>query len=213
VAVASSLAVIVITSASSVRAHHRRGGVRWDILRRMAAGIAFGAIAGAVLADQLSFDVLRSVLGLFLMAVAMQMGLGLRPRAEGRLPALPGLSGAGVVIGCFSALVGIGGGTLTVPFLSRCGVAMREAVATAAACGMPIALAGALGFVITGWGHPALPDYATGYVYWPAVAGIALASYLLAPVGARLAHRLPPALLRRVFAVLLGLIGIRMLLG
>ncbi len=212
-AVASSLAVIVITSISSVRAHHRLGGVRWDIFRRMVAGIALGAAAGAVLANMLSFDVLRGVLGLFLLAVAVQMGLGLRPRAEGRLPGMPGLNAAGFVIGGFSALVGIGGGTLTVPYLSRCAVEMREAVATSAAGGMPIAMAGSLGFVVTGWGHPALPDYATGYVYWPAVAGIAVASYLLAPVGARLAHRLPPALLRRVFAILLGLIGLRLLLG
>ena len=212
-AVASSLAVIVISSVSSVRAHYQLGGVEWPIFRSMVIGIALGALTGAVVANLLSFDVLRTVFGVFLIAVALQMGFGLKPRADGRLLGLIGLNLAGYGIGGFSALVGIGGGTLTVPFLSRCGVVMQKAVGTSAACGMPIAVAGALGFIVTGWGRPDLPDYATGYVYWPAVAGIAVASYLVAPYGARLAHRLPPQLLRRIFAVVLSLIGLRMLFG
>ncbi len=212
-AVASSLAVIVISSVSSVRAHSQLGGVDWSIFRRMAVGIVLGALGGAVLANFLSFDVLRNLLGVFLLAVAAQMGFGLKPKRQGRLPGPLGLNLAGVGIGGFSALVGIGGGTLTVPFLSRCGVVMQKAVGTSAACGMPIAFAGALGFVLTGWGRPELPPYATGYVYWPAVAGIAVASYLVAPLGARLAHRLPPRLLRRIFSVVLSLVALRMLLG
>lgn len=212
-AVASSLAVIIISSISSVRAHSRLGGVRWPIFRRMVAGIALGAMTGAVVANFLTFDVLRTVFGVFLLAVATQMAFGLKPKADGRLPGTLGLNLAGFGIGGFSALVGIGGGTLMVPFLSRAGVVMQQAVGTSAACGMPIAVAGALGFIITGWGRPELPALATGYVYWPAVAGIALASYVVAPVGAKLAHSLPPLLLRRIFAVVLGLIGLRMLLG
>jgi uncharacterized membrane protein YfcA len=128
----------------------------------------------------------------------------------------PGTVVAGLVglgIGTLSALVGIGGGTLTVPFLSRSGVDMRVAVATASACGVPIALAGAIGFIATGWGQEGLPWGSTGFVYWPAVAGILVASVPSAPVGARLAHTLPLPALRRIFAVLVFLVAGKLLAG
>ncbi len=121
------------------------------------------------------------------------------------------MSGAGSLIGMVSAVVGIGGGTMTVPFLQWCNVPMRQAVATSAACGLPIAAAGAVGFVIAGWGTPALPAWSSGYLYWPAFAGIVVASMLFAPVGARLAHRLPAASLKRFFALFLAFLGLRML--
>ena len=117
---------------------------------------------------------------------------------------------AGTVIGGVSAIIGIGGGTLTVPFLAWCDVPMRKAVATSAACGLPIAIAGTMGFIITGWHTTAIP-YASGYVYWPAFAAIGIASMLFAPVGARLAHTLPVTVLRRMFALLLVGLGVRML--
>ena len=120
---------------------------------------------------------------------------------------------AGGGIGGISALLGIGGGTLTVPFLAWCNVAMRQAVGTASACGLPIALAGAAGFMLFGLAGDAAEPGTTGYVYWPAVAGIAAASVLTAPVGAWLAHRLPARTLKRLFSVILLLLGIRMLLG
>ncbi|MFO7857335.1 MAG: sulfite exporter TauE/SafE family protein [Ectothiorhodospiraceae bacterium] len=201
-AVGSSLAVIVVTSLSSLRAHHRLGGVAWPVVARMAGGIAAGALAGAWLADTLSANALQNVFAVFLVAVAVKMGLGLNP-APGSRP-FPGtllLAAAGAVIGALSALVGIGGGTLTVPFLSWAGMAMRRAVGTSAACGLPIAAAGAAGFMLT------------GYVYWPAVGGLAAASVLVAPVGARLAHRLPGALLQRLFAALLLVVAARLLLS
>ena len=212
-AVGSSLAVIVLTSLSSVRAHHHLGGVLWPVFLRLVGGIAAGAFLGAWVADSLSSAALQNVFAVFILAVAVRMAFSLNPPASGRLPGPVAMTGAGGVIGGLSALVGIGGGTLTVPFLTWAGVAMRQAVGTSAACGLPIALAGAAGFMITGWGRPELPTLATGYVYWPAVGGLALASVFFAPLGARLAHRLPGDLLRRLFAALLALVALRLLLG
>ncbi len=212
-AVGSSLAVIVLTSLSSVRAHHQLGGVLWPAFRRMVGGIAVGAFLGAWVADSLSSAALQNVFAVFILAVATKMALGLSPPAAGRLPGTPGLNAAGGVIGLLSALVGIGGGTLSVPFFTWAGTTMRQAVATSAACGLPIAVAGAAGFMVTGWGRAELPELATGYVYWPAVGGLALASVFVAPLGAKLAHRLPGDLLRRLFAALLVLVALRLLFG
>ncbi len=212
-AVASSLAIIVLTSLSSVRAHHRLRGVLWPVFVRLAPGIVAGALAGAWFADSLSAAALQNVFALFLAAVAAKMALELTPASGRHLPGTAAMTAAGGVIGAASAVVGIGGGTLTVPFLTRCGIAMRQAVGTSAACGLPIALAGAAGFMLTGWGQPELPPFTTGYVYWPAVGGIAAASVVAAPVGARLAHRMPAPLLRRLFAALLALVALRLFLG
>jgi len=124
-----------------------------------------------------------------------------------------GMNAMGSVIGAVSSIVGIGGGTLTVPFLAWCNVPLREAVATSSACGLPIALAGALGFVVMGWNDIQLPALATGYIYWPAFAGIGVASVLFAPLGAKLAHALPVTTLRKFFALFLAALGVRMLIG
>lgn len=212
-AVGSSLAVIIVTSLSSVRAHHRLGGVRWPVFGRMAGGIAAGAFAGSWIADSLSSAALQNVFATFIMVVAVKMALGRNPSSSRGLPGLPLLSLAGAVIGGLSALVGIGGGTLSVPFLSWRGLSMRHAVGTSAACGLPIAVAGAAGFMVAGWDNPAVPPMSTGYVHWPAVASLALASVVIAPYGARLAHRLPGAMLQRLFAALLVLVALRLLLG
>ncbi len=212
-AVGTSLATIVFTSLSSVHAHHRRGAVLWRQFARLLPGIVIGAWLGSAIADLLPGDSLRRIFGIFELLVAVQMGLALRPAPHRELPGLPGMSVAGTVIGAVSAIVGIGGGTLTVPFLTWCNVAMRQAVATSAACGLPIALAGAIGFLTVGWGDPRLPERATGFVYWPAWAGIVAASVFLAPLGARIAHALPGDRLKRGFALFLAVLGIRMLLS
>ncbi len=212
-AVGTSLATIVFTSLSSVYAHHRRGAVRWELVLQLAPGIVVGAWLGAVVADFLPGHNLRIVFGVFELLVALQMGVNLRASPEHRLPARTGMGLAGAVIGFVSAVVGIGGGTMTVPYLQWCSVAMRHAVATSAACGLPIALAGATGFLFSGWSNEALPPYSSGYIYWPAFGGIVLFSVLFAPLGARLAHKLPAAQLKRFFALFLALLGIRMLLG
>lgn len=211
-AVGTSLATIVFTSLSSIRAHHRRGAVRWDIVRRLVPGIVLGTLGGAWLATYLDSHTLGTVFGVFEIVIAIHMALDRRPAATRGLPATPGMLAAGTGIGGISALLGIGGGTLTVPFLAWCHVVMREAVATAAACGLPIAVAGATGFMLFAPSTVAT-DWATGYVYWPAVFGIAVTSVATAPLGAWLAHRLPSRALKRVFSIVLALLGLKMLLG
>ncbi len=212
-AIGTSLATIVLTAISSMRAHHKRGAVDWSVFQRLTPGIVVGALAGAVIADFMPTHALRLFFGVFELAVAAQIGLNLMASPHRRLPGKAGMGVAGAVIGALSAVVGIGGGTLTVPFLVWCNVALRSAVATSSATGLPIAVAGAVGFVLTGWNAPDLPPWSTGYLYWPAFAGIALASLAFAPLGAWLAHTLPVHTLRRFFAIFLAVLGVRMLLG
>jgi uncharacterized protein len=212
VAIGTSLATIVLTSISSVRAHHGRGAVLWPVFWRLTPGIVLGAWLGAVVADALPSIVLGKVFAVFVLAMAAQMSFGTKPAPQRELPGRPGMWAAGGVIGAISAIVGIGGGSLTVPFLTWCNIAIRQAVATSAACGLPIALAGTLGFIVTGWSNPDLPAWSLGYVYGPALAGIAVVSMLSAPLGAKLAHTLPTGTLKKVFAVFLALVGIEMLL-
>ena len=210
-AIGTSLATIVFTSLSSVWAHHRRGAVLWAGVGRLTPGIVLGAAMGALLADKLPSETLRLVFGVFELAVAVQMGLNLRPDAHRLLPGRWGMGAVGTAIGLVSAVVGIGGGTLSVPFLQWCNVPMRQAVATSAACGLPIAVAGALGFALAGWSSDGLPAWSSGYIYWPAFLGIVSASVLFAPLGARLAHLVPTLVLKRFFAIFLALLGVRML--
>lgn len=210
-AIGTSLATIVVTGLSSVWAHHKRGAVDWTLVASLAPGLVLGSLLGAVVADQLPSDGLRRLFGVFECLIGLQMLLATRYQPRFSLPGKAAFVGAGVVIGLLSALLGIGGGTLTVPLLVWVSVAMTTAVATSAACGLPIALAGALGFVVMGWNEAALPDFSTGYLYWPAWLGISMVSVVFAPLGARLAHALPTRRLKRGFALLLLLVGGRML--
>lgn len=212
-AIGTSLASIWLTSVMSIRAHHARGAVNWILVRRLVIGIVIGALLGAAIADQLPTPVLKRIFGVFEVLVAAQMLLVSRYQAHFNLPGRSGFAIAGTVIGAVSAIIGIGGGTLTVPFLIWCRVPMIQAVATSAACGLPIAIAGAFGFIVTGWQVEQLPVWSTGYLYWPAWLGIVLASSVTAGLGARLAHRLPAARLRQLFALLLLGMGIKMLAG
>lgn len=210
-AVGTSLATIIATSLSSIRAHHRRGAVLWPVVGRLAPGIVVGALLGAAIAERLATVWLQRVVGVFAVAVAVQMLQGGRAEAHRGLPGPTALGAAGALIGSVSGLVGIGGGSLTVPFLTWCSVDIRRAVATSAACGFPIAVAGAIGFAAVGWREPGLPPGSTGFLYWPAWAGVAAASVLTAPLGARLAHSLPVVALKRVFAAVLALVGLKLL--
>ncbi|CAN5205441.1 sulfite exporter TauE/SafE family protein [soil metagenome] len=212
-AIGSSLAIIVFTSVSSVVAHHRRGAVVWRAVFLLGPGIVIGGLIGAALAHAMSFAMLRTAFGLLVVIIALYIVLGYRPPARRGLPGAIGGSLAGAGIGLISALAGIGGGVMTNPFLLWCGADMRRSVATAAACTFPVAVAGTAGFIATGWRETADISGATGYVFWPAVIGIAAGSTLAAPLGARIAHSLPVHHLRRAFAGLLVLVGIRMLVG
>ena len=212
-AIGTSLATIVPTAIASARAHHQHGAVRWDLVTRLAPGVMLGALAGATLAEFLSSDALRRVFGVFEIVLAIYMLMNVRPAPHRPLPDTPALTAGGGVIGLVSALLGIGGGSLTVPYLVWFNVAVRHAIGTAAAVGLPIAVAGAGGFMIHGWQSEGLPAWTAGYIHGPALAGIALASFLTAPVGARLTHTLPVPLVRRLFALLLMVLGIKMLAG
>lgn len=212
-AIGTSLASIWLTSLMSIRAHHKRGAVNWVLVRRLALGIVVGALAGSAIADQLPTAALKRIFGVFELFVAAQMLLVSRFEAHFELPGKLGMNLAGGIIGVVSAIIGIGGGTLTVPFLVWCRVPMLQAVATSAACGLPIAVAGAFGFMLAGWNDTRLPEWTSGYLYWPAWLGIVIASSLTAGLGARLAHRLPAARLRQLFALLLMGMGVKMLAG
>ncbi|EON91328.1 hypothetical protein MARLIPOL_14160 [Marinobacter lipolyticus SM19] len=212
-AVGTSLATIVFTSLSSIRSHHLHGAVRWDIFKPMTAGIVVGALVGAWTASLLSGPALELIIGIFVILVAVKMILEVNPKPGRVVPGSAGLGAAGGGIGWASAIFGIGGGTLTVPYLSWCNVNMQQAVGTSAACGLPIAMAGALGNIWTGWGSAELPELSFGFIYLPALFGIILTSVLFARVGANLAHRLNARLLKRIFAIVLILVGIRFLLS
>lgn len=211
-AVGTSLATIAFTSINSVRAHNKVGAVRWSLFLWMALGIVFGCVLGALTASILSGPLLQKIIGVFAICVAIQMAFELRPKAALSEPGKPSLVAAGSVVGWASTIFGIGGGSLTVPFLVWRSLPMQQAVATSAACGMPIAVAGAISFMWTGWSSEALPDWSLGYVYLPAVIGIAATSVFFAGYGARLAHRLSQRLLKRLFALLLVSVGINFLL-
>jgi len=213
-AIGTSLASIVFTSMSSIYAHHfQHKAVQWDIVKRLTPGIIFGALLGAVIADFIPAKILQKFFAVFELAVAFQMALNIKAHAARTLPNLTGMTSAGTGIGVVSSIVGIGGGTLTVPFLSWCNIKIQNAVATSSACGLPIAIAGCVGFVLMGWNEIALPEFALGYVYWPAFLAIVVSSILLAPVGAWLAHRLSAAKLKRFFSLVLFILGIKMLLS
>lgn len=210
VALGTSLASILFTSLSSVRAHHRRGAVEWPLVARIAPGILAGTFAGALLAARVPATLLKLFFVAFLFYAAIQMWLDFKPAPHRGLPGRAGTSLAGGIIGAVSSWVGIGGGTLSVPFMLWHNVPLHRAIATSAAIGFPIAVAGAAGYVLGGRGAAGLPAGSWGFVYLPALAGIVLGSVLTAPLGARTAHRLPVRPLKRIFALLLVTLALRM---
>ena len=210
-AVGTSLATIAVTSISSARAHFLNGNVRSDCLLAMLPGIIMGACGGVILGASLSGRSLSLLLGLFFVLLAMKLLVGLEPRKDRTLPNRWGMSAAGGVIGASSALFGVGGGVLTVPFLEWRSVAMHQAIGTASAVGVPIALVGAATAMFVGETSPL--EWTTGYVYWPAFLGIIILSVPGARLGAKVASRLPARILKSVFAVLLLIVGIKFLFG
>ena len=203
-AIATSMSTIIFTSISSVRAHHKRGAVQWGIVKGLAPGIVLGgAIASLGIFAVLKGTTLALVFAGFIGFSATQMILDKKPRPGREMPGWQGQVGVGTLIGLVSGLVGAGGGFISVPFMVAHNVAMLHAVATSAALGFPIALANALGYALSGQGVAGLPPYSAGYIWLPALVVIASCSVLTAPLGARMAHRLPVKQLKRIFAVLL----------
>ena len=210
-ALGTSLATIVFTSLSSVRAHHQRGAVRWPIVRRITPGILFGTFLGAQVVSFASTRALALFFVVFMAYVATQMIINAKPKPHRALPGAMGMFAAGAGIGGLSALVAIGGGSLSVPFMSWCNVKMHDAIGTSAAIGFPIALAGTLGYMVSGYDASGLPAGNLGFIYLPALAVLVLFSMSTAPLGARLAHSLPVATLKRIFAGVLIVLSLKML--
>ena len=204
VAVGSSLAAIVPISIASLWSHHRRGAVEWPTVLWFSPGLMLGAWSGAWLAAQMSTAWLKGLFGAFLLLVAVQMLSGFRPPSSRRGERVALFGPAGWLIGLVSGLVGIGGGTMTVPLLAWLGKPLPQAIATSAACGLPIALAGSLGFMFTG-------DTVSDFIHWKAAAVMALFAVFTAPVGAHWAHHLPVSGLRKMFAFILLLVSLRLL--
>ena len=210
-ALATSMASIIFTSISSFMSHHRRGAVRWDIVKKITPGILIGTFLGSCVASAMPTLWLKAVFVIFLYTMTWQMLAGKKPKASRELPGLAGLSAVGGGIGIVSSLVGIGGGSLSVPFMLWSGVVVHHAIGTSAAIGLPIAIAGTIGYIYNGWQASNLPPYSLGYVYLPACLGVVIFSMMTAPFGVRLAHRLPVDTLKRVFAVLLFVLATKML--
>ncbi|MCR4332514.1 MAG: sulfite exporter TauE/SafE family protein [Sulfuricaulis sp.] len=214
-ALGTSMATIVFTAVSSVLAHQRRGAVNWSIFKSITPGIVVGGFVGAAIVHVLAGRTLRIMFVVFMFLLALQMSRGTMATSahRRRLPGAAGVGAVGGVIGLLSAFFGIGGGSMSVPFMTWYGVPARQAIATSAAIGFPIALSAAIGFVVAGWNVQGLPPWSIGYVVLPAFAGIVGASMLAAPLGARLAHRLSDATLRRIFAAFVTILGVKMLWG
>ena len=210
-ALGTSMATIVFTALSSLRAHHRHGAVLWPVVKDMTPGIIAGTFVGTLIAARVSTDGLALFFACFIACVAVQMAFNLKPHAARNLPGRGGLFATGTGIGGISALVAIGGGSLTVPFLTWCNVPVQRAIGTSAAAGFPIAVFGTLGYLWNGWGADGRPPFSVGYVFLPALLWVMGGSVLSAPLGARLAHRLPVATLKRVFSGVLILLAAQML--
>lgn len=206
-AIGTSLATIIFTSISSAQTHHSKGNVDWQLVKWLALGIVFGSVLGGFTASLLQGTTLKIVIGCFVILMSLQLGFNLKPKASKSLPKKGGLTVTGGIIGWASAIFGIGGGSLTVPFLAFCSVPMQRAVAVSAACGVPIAISGALSYMWFGWNMQGLPSWSLGYIYLPALLGITLTSMIFSRLGAKLAYRLSATLLRRMFAVFLFVVG------
>ena len=213
VCVATSLATIVVTSMRSLQAHHRKGAVDGGILRGWAPGIVLGALLGVVVAAQVDSRVLTGIFGVLGVLVSIHMALGYQPkRSEERLPQGAAKGAISGLVGFLSVLMGIGGGTFGGPILTFSGLTVHRAVATAAGFGLLISVPSVIGFLATGHGVEGRPPYTFGFVNGPAFLITILMTTISAPIGANLAHRLPAARLKRVFAVFLMLVAGRMLL-
>ncbi|MFK5893053.1 MAG: sulfite exporter TauE/SafE family protein [Pseudomonadota bacterium] len=212
-ALGTSMASIIVTSLSSLRAHHLKGGVIWEVVKGMTFGIIIGTFLATFLVSQISSIYLAIFFSVFMAYVSLQMFLNKKPKPNRELVGVIGLSFAGCGIGAISALVSIGGGSLTVPFLSWQNIDIKKAIGTSAAIGFPISIAGTLGYVINGWENTSVENLTFGFVYLPAVLVISIASFFTAPYGVKFAHSLPIHILKKIFAILLIILSIKMLIS
>ena len=210
-AVATATATILFTSVASMREHQRHHAILWPVVAALAPGIIVGSLVGPQVVGGMSTAVLSAFYGVFVAAAATNTLLDRKPKPTRELPGRGGLFAVGGGIGLVSSMVGAGGAFLSVPFMTACNIGIRNCVATSAALGLPIAVAGTIGFVVAGLGQHELPPHTIGYVYLPALLAIVAASVISAPMGARAAHRWPVTKLKRAFAILLYVLASYML--
>lgn len=210
-ALGTSIASIIFTSISSLRAHHKHGAVRWDILRMAVPGLIVGTLFGTFVADQMKSKYLAIFFVIFVYYSAVQMFANVKPKPTRQLPGRFGMTVVAIIVGIVSSLVGVGGGVMTIPLMSLCNVPMRQTIGTSAALGLPIAIAGTVGFIVTGLGKDHLPPLSVGYVYLPALIGIVIGTFVTVPWGAKAAHTLPVSTLKKIFAVILFILATKML--
>ena len=210
IAVGTSFAVMVFTSFSSAYSQHKAKAVDWQILRHMAPGVLFGVVVGSMIARFLSKEGLEIFFIIFISVIAVRTLMNIKPTPSRQLPGGKGLFEAGALFGVLSSWIGIGGGSLTVPFLTFCNVSVHRAIGTSAVLGWPIALAGALSYWYAGYDFAGLPPGVSGFTYWPVVIILAVATIIGAPIGVRISHRLPVDKLKKSFGILLLLIALRM---
>ena len=209
-ALGTSLATIIFTAIKSVQSHHRHGAVRWDIVRHSAIGLVLGTLAGSALAEALKSRMLAILFTVFVVYSAVNMMIDRKPKPTRQLPGPLGIQAGASVVGLASALVGAGGGFVSVPLMTMCNVPMRQCVATSAAFGLPIAISGTIGYLVGGWDKDHLPPLSVGYLYMPALIGIVAGTFITVPIGAKVAHTLPVPVLKKVFAVILSIMAIKM---
>ncbi|WP_133130164.1 sulfite exporter TauE/SafE family protein [Legionella yabuuchiae] len=212
VASGTSLAIMIFTAMSTIRAHHRQGEILWGIYHRLWPGIILGTIVGALLADQLSTNVLKMIFGIFLLFVGFKMLADVHVERPQRMPSNKITGIVSSLIGLLSGLLGVGGGTLVIPYLNFCGINTRKIPAISALCTLAVSMIGTIVFIITGSNEPGLPSFSTGYVYWPAVIWVAIPSILFAPIGAHLTYTLPVQQLKYGLVAILLMAGLDLLI-
>ena len=214
IAIGTSLAVMVFTSFSSVLAQNKKGAVRWDIVKGMAPTMVIGTLIGCAIAGYVPSKALQWFFVIFAYLVALQSAVRFAPKSTRQMPGMLGRGTAGTLIGMVSSWVGIGGGSMSVPFMTWCNVPIRNAIGTSAALGWPIAVSGAIGYIVSGMAvSTELPAGSWGFVYMPAALTLVVATTLCAPLGVKVAHKLPPAKLKIAFGLLLFTMATQMAWG
>lgn len=213
-ALGTAMSTIIFTSVSSFRAHHKHGAVLWPVVRAIAPGILIGTLAGAQIAARMPTRGLALFFAVFMSYTAMQMLLDIKPKPSRSLPGPAGLFGVGVGIGGISSMVAIGGGGLSVPFMTWCNIKIHNAIGTSSAIGFPIAVAGTIGYMVNG--YPAmqagvLPSGSFGFIYLPALLGTVVSSVIVAPFGVRLAHKMKVGALKKIFACMIIVLVAKMM--
>lgn len=212
-AIATSLAAIIITSASAAFAHYKKGNIDFKLASKIMKSIVLGAFIGAFLAELLSFNSLSFFFATIVVLLALQMLFSFNFKGTAELPATTGIYLIGLITGIIASLMGIGGGAILVPILTFYALPIRHAMGVASLCGVCIAFFGSLGFIVTGYSQENLPQWAIGYIYLPALLGIITTSFICAPLGVKLAHALPVKLLKKCFALFLLFVAVKMFMG